>query len=151
MHPPVATDRVPGAALRGGPLIDPTGTPVRSHALPDRTVALTFDDGPDPTCGHRGLAAAGRGRRRRVRHREADRSRRRGAVARRRGDRFRTVRALELLIPELRVRGYRFTTITEALGAGRAHHPATGTELWGGRAFVAAVAVTAGSCRPWRC
>jgi hypothetical protein len=49
VHPPVATDRVPEAVLRGGPVIDPTGIPVRSHALPDPTVALTFDDGPDPT------------------------------------------------------------------------------------------------------
>jgi peptidoglycan/xylan/chitin deacetylase (PgdA/CDA1 family) len=40
---------VPLAAAGGGPVIDGTGPGVRSYSLPARTVALTFDDGPDPT------------------------------------------------------------------------------------------------------
>src|SRR3954454_12003021 len=51
----VATAR-PGApappeALASGPLLTPTGTggAVASHHTPARTIALTFDDGPDPT------------------------------------------------------------------------------------------------------
>jgi len=36
---------VPG----GGPVLDLSGPTPRSAPLPDRTVALTFDDGPDPT------------------------------------------------------------------------------------------------------
>jgi len=48
VHPPVAADRVPSKVLHGGPVIDTTGTATRSHRMPDRTVALTFDDGPDP-------------------------------------------------------------------------------------------------------
>ena len=39
----------PFAAAGGGPVIDGTGPRVRSYSLPARTVALTFDDGPDPT------------------------------------------------------------------------------------------------------
>jgi cellulose synthase/poly-beta-1,6-N-acetylglucosamine synthase-like glycosyltransferase/peptidoglycan/xylan/chitin deacetylase (PgdA/CDA1 family) len=40
---------VPFAATGGGPVIDGTGSHVRSYSMPARTVALTFDDGPDPT------------------------------------------------------------------------------------------------------
>ncbi|MGK5632757.1 bifunctional polysaccharide deacetylase/glycosyltransferase family 2 protein, partial [Streptomyces sp. URMC 123] len=47
--PPVAVDRVPAAIRDGGPLIDTTGERPRSVRMPDRTIALTFDDGPDPT------------------------------------------------------------------------------------------------------
>ena len=38
----------PSAVTGGGPVIEVTGSQVRSYSLPARTVALTFDDGPDP-------------------------------------------------------------------------------------------------------
>ncbi|WP_238009919.1 bifunctional polysaccharide deacetylase/glycosyltransferase family 2 protein [Dactylosporangium sp. AC04546] len=40
---------VPAAVHDGGPVLDATGSQVRSYRVPERTVALTFDDGPDPT------------------------------------------------------------------------------------------------------
>jgi cellulose synthase/poly-beta-1,6-N-acetylglucosamine synthase-like glycosyltransferase/peptidoglycan/xylan/chitin deacetylase (PgdA/CDA1 family) len=39
---------VPAAVSGGGPVVDSRGGSVRSVSPPDRTVALTFDDGPDP-------------------------------------------------------------------------------------------------------
>jgi cellulose synthase/poly-beta-1,6-N-acetylglucosamine synthase-like glycosyltransferase/peptidoglycan/xylan/chitin deacetylase (PgdA/CDA1 family) len=39
---------VPAAIAEGGAVIDPTGRATVSSALPRKTVALTFDDGPDP-------------------------------------------------------------------------------------------------------
>lgn len=39
---------VPDAVSRGGPVVDSRGGAVRTVTPPDRTVALTFDDGPDP-------------------------------------------------------------------------------------------------------
>lgn len=39
---------VPARIAEGGPVIDATGGSTVSTTLPDRTVALTFDDGPDP-------------------------------------------------------------------------------------------------------
>jgi cellulose synthase/poly-beta-1,6-N-acetylglucosamine synthase-like glycosyltransferase/peptidoglycan/xylan/chitin deacetylase (PgdA/CDA1 family) len=39
---------VPAAVRDGGPLIDASGDVPRSSGMPERTVALTFDDGPDP-------------------------------------------------------------------------------------------------------
>ncbi|CCQ46492.1 polysaccharide deacetylase family protein [Pseudarthrobacter siccitolerans] len=39
---------VPKAVSEGGPVVDPRGGAVRAASPPDRTVALTFDDGPDP-------------------------------------------------------------------------------------------------------
>ncbi|MEH0844193.1 glycosyltransferase [Micromonospora sp. CPCC 205711] len=39
---------VPTAILEGGPVLDVRGDQPRSHRLPARTIALTFDDGPDP-------------------------------------------------------------------------------------------------------
>lgn len=49
VHPPVATDQVPERVLDGGPVIDTRDSrhPV-SYRVPDHTVVLTFDDGPDP-------------------------------------------------------------------------------------------------------
>ena len=41
-------DGVPGAITEGGPVIDAAAVPPRSYRLPARTIALTFDDGPDP-------------------------------------------------------------------------------------------------------
>ncbi|HEX8347144.1 MAG TPA: polysaccharide deacetylase family protein, partial [Actinoplanes sp.] len=40
---------VPVAIRGGGPVINTTGGQERTHRLPERTIALTFDDGPDPT------------------------------------------------------------------------------------------------------
>jgi peptidoglycan/xylan/chitin deacetylase (PgdA/CDA1 family)/GT2 family glycosyltransferase len=53
----------PAAVTRGAVVqrIEP-GAPVRTRALPDRTVALTFDDGPDPTWTPRILAVLARHR-----------------------------------------------------------------------------------------
>jgi peptidoglycan/xylan/chitin deacetylase (PgdA/CDA1 family)/GT2 family glycosyltransferase len=45
------TGGVPAELLTGGPVIDARGGPAaapRSSRLPDKTIALTFDDGPDP-------------------------------------------------------------------------------------------------------
>ncbi|MGE3255378.1 glycosyltransferase [Pseudonocardia sp.] len=42
-------DHVPSAVTDGGPIVDLTDGHMRSFAMPPRTVALTFDDGPDPT------------------------------------------------------------------------------------------------------
>ena len=39
---------VPAAIADGGPVIQVAGPRVRSYRMPARTVALTFDDGPDP-------------------------------------------------------------------------------------------------------
>ncbi|HEU4426605.1 MAG TPA: bifunctional polysaccharide deacetylase/glycosyltransferase family 2 protein [Pilimelia sp.] len=39
---------VPDAIRDGGPVIDTSGAQPRSYRLPNRTIALTFDDGPDP-------------------------------------------------------------------------------------------------------
>jgi cellulose synthase/poly-beta-1,6-N-acetylglucosamine synthase-like glycosyltransferase/peptidoglycan/xylan/chitin deacetylase (PgdA/CDA1 family) len=46
--PPGITDVVPPEILNGGPVIETTPDVVRSHPMPPRTIALTFDDGPDP-------------------------------------------------------------------------------------------------------
>jgi cellulose synthase/poly-beta-1,6-N-acetylglucosamine synthase-like glycosyltransferase/peptidoglycan/xylan/chitin deacetylase (PgdA/CDA1 family) len=47
-QPPREFDRVPVSVREGGPLLDPRGEQARSYHLPARTIALTFDDGPDP-------------------------------------------------------------------------------------------------------
>jgi hypothetical protein len=39
----------PAAVMSGGPVIRMAGSRPRSYTMPTRTVALTFDDGPDPT------------------------------------------------------------------------------------------------------
>jgi peptidoglycan/xylan/chitin deacetylase (PgdA/CDA1 family) len=39
---------VPGSIETGGPIIDTTKGAVKSYHLPPKTIALTFDDGPDP-------------------------------------------------------------------------------------------------------
>jgi cellulose synthase/poly-beta-1,6-N-acetylglucosamine synthase-like glycosyltransferase/peptidoglycan/xylan/chitin deacetylase (PgdA/CDA1 family) len=43
-----AADRVPAAVAHGGPVIDSARTPPRTAGPRPHTVALTFDDGPDP-------------------------------------------------------------------------------------------------------
>lgn len=40
--------RVPPNVVTGGPVIDPRRDPPATRRPPDRTLALTFDDGPDP-------------------------------------------------------------------------------------------------------
>ncbi len=46
----------PARVADGGPVIQVTGSREHSYAMPRRTVALTFDDGPDPTWTPRILA-----------------------------------------------------------------------------------------------
>ncbi|MFF3322006.1 glycosyltransferase [Streptomyces sp. NPDC002889] len=58
------------------------------------------------------------------------------------GDRSQTVAALDRFLPQMKERGYKFTNLTEALGVASAHTQVTGPELWKGKAFVAAVAVS---------
>lgn len=53
---PVASDHVPRAVNEGGAIVDATGSTTVSSAMPSRTIALTFDDGPDPTWTPRVLA-----------------------------------------------------------------------------------------------
>jgi cellulose synthase/poly-beta-1,6-N-acetylglucosamine synthase-like glycosyltransferase/peptidoglycan/xylan/chitin deacetylase (PgdA/CDA1 family) len=43
------TDQVPAGVLDGGAVIDTRQDHTVTHRLPDHTLALTFDDGPDPT------------------------------------------------------------------------------------------------------
>ncbi|WP_329122906.1 glycosyltransferase [Streptomyces sp. NBC_01465] len=47
-HPLVEDGKVPRHVLGGGPVVDATGAEPRSVRTPDRTIVLTFDDGPDP-------------------------------------------------------------------------------------------------------
>jgi cellulose synthase/poly-beta-1,6-N-acetylglucosamine synthase-like glycosyltransferase/peptidoglycan/xylan/chitin deacetylase (PgdA/CDA1 family) len=47
--PAESTGQVPAAVRTGGPVIDPRPDPPVTLRPPDRTLALTFDDGPDPT------------------------------------------------------------------------------------------------------
>ncbi|MDT0547027.1 bifunctional polysaccharide deacetylase/glycosyltransferase family 2 protein [Streptomyces lonegramiae] len=58
------------------------------------------------------------------------------------GDRSRTVRALGTYIERMQAKGYTFTTVTGALGAGTAVHPADGSRVWQGRALIWAAALT---------
>ncbi|WP_147115900.1 polysaccharide deacetylase family protein, partial [Pseudonocardia sulfidoxydans] len=43
-----AEDRVPLSVVQGGSVVDATGGRLRSLGYPSKTLALTFDDGPDP-------------------------------------------------------------------------------------------------------
>ncbi|MFI8188598.1 bifunctional polysaccharide deacetylase/glycosyltransferase family 2 protein [Streptomyces sp. NPDC085946] len=47
--PPGTGSGVPREVAGGGPVVDPTRERPRTYRPPDRTVVLTFDDGPDPT------------------------------------------------------------------------------------------------------
>jgi cellulose synthase/poly-beta-1,6-N-acetylglucosamine synthase-like glycosyltransferase/peptidoglycan/xylan/chitin deacetylase (PgdA/CDA1 family) len=58
------------------------------------------------------------------------------------GDRSQTVRALGRYLPAMQERGFRFVNLTEALGAPSAHTAVIGTDLWKGKAWVAAVALS---------
>ena len=44
-----STENVPPEVHDGGPVIDASDTDVRTAGPPEQTIALTFDDGPDPT------------------------------------------------------------------------------------------------------
>lgn len=48
VSPPVAQDQVPQKVLEGGPVVDARGPDPLSYEIPDDTIVLTFDDGPDP-------------------------------------------------------------------------------------------------------
>jgi peptidoglycan-N-acetylglucosamine deacetylase len=58
------------------------------------------------------------------------------------GDRSQTVAALDVLIPRLKERGYRFATVGEAVGAENVHHDVAGLERWRGLALVGAVTLS---------
>ena len=63
------------------------------------------------------------------------------------GDRAQTVAALEHYIPMMQQRGYRFVTVSGGLGAGQraANPPATGGEVWRGRALTWSVRLADGT------
>jgi cellulose synthase/poly-beta-1,6-N-acetylglucosamine synthase-like glycosyltransferase/peptidoglycan/xylan/chitin deacetylase (PgdA/CDA1 family) len=44
-----SSSEVPGAVLDGGPILTFRGGRATTVSVPDKTIALTFDDGPDPT------------------------------------------------------------------------------------------------------
>ena len=48
VHESTAAATVPDNIVDGGPLVDTTHGRIRSFRMPPRTIALTFDDGPDP-------------------------------------------------------------------------------------------------------
>ncbi|MGW6691360.1 bifunctional polysaccharide deacetylase/glycosyltransferase family 2 protein [Streptomyces sp. NPDC054961] len=52
------------------------------------------------------------------------------------GDRTQTITALGQIIDKLQAQGYRFTTISEALGAPSATVPVHGLQLWAGKGFI---------------
>ncbi|MFG2869699.1 bifunctional polysaccharide deacetylase/glycosyltransferase family 2 protein [Streptomyces sp. NPDC048338] len=52
------------------------------------------------------------------------------------GDRTQTIAALVQIIDRLQAQGYRFTTISEALGASGANVPVHGFQLWAGKGFI---------------
>ncbi|MFE5581711.1 bifunctional polysaccharide deacetylase/glycosyltransferase family 2 protein [Kitasatospora sp. NPDC056531] len=52
------------------------------------------------------------------------------------GDRSQTVTALGQILDQLQGEGYRFATISEALGASDATVPVHGFQLWAGKAFI---------------
>ncbi|MGW0780710.1 bifunctional polysaccharide deacetylase/glycosyltransferase family 2 protein [Streptomyces sp. NPDC002913] len=43
-----SADSVPSEVLEGGPLLSFPGGTARTQSVPDKTIVLTFDDGPDP-------------------------------------------------------------------------------------------------------
>ncbi|GHF86677.1 bifunctional polysaccharide deacetylase/glycosyltransferase family 2 protein [Streptomyces griseosporeus] len=44
-----SADKVPEKVLDGGPILTFRGGQAKTVSVPDKTIALTFDDGPDPT------------------------------------------------------------------------------------------------------
>ncbi len=57
------------------------------------------------------------------------------------GDRTQTITALVQVIDKLKAQGYRFTTISEALGASSATVPVHGFQLWAGKGYIWATRV----------
>ncbi|WTQ70460.1 glycosyltransferase [Streptomyces sp. NBC_00161] len=57
------------------------------------------------------------------------------------GDRTQSITALGQIIDRLQAQGYRFTTISEALGASSATVPVHGFQLWAGKGFIWATRV----------
>lgn len=57
------------------------------------------------------------------------------------GDRTQTITALGQIIDKLQAQGYRFTTISEALGASSATVPVHGFQLWAGKGYIWATQV----------
>jgi cellulose synthase/poly-beta-1,6-N-acetylglucosamine synthase-like glycosyltransferase/peptidoglycan/xylan/chitin deacetylase (PgdA/CDA1 family) len=55
-EPSAAGSPAPAAVLNAGPVINAAGGRLRSYSMPPKTVALTFDDGPNPTWTPRVLA-----------------------------------------------------------------------------------------------
>jgi cellulose synthase/poly-beta-1,6-N-acetylglucosamine synthase-like glycosyltransferase/peptidoglycan/xylan/chitin deacetylase (PgdA/CDA1 family) len=58
------------------------------------------------------------------------------------GDRSQTVAALDRLLPLLAARGYRFATVSEAVGLPQAMHPAGTRDHWLGLALIGTLAAT---------
>ncbi|MFF1909150.1 bifunctional polysaccharide deacetylase/glycosyltransferase family 2 protein [Kitasatospora sp. NPDC058218] len=52
------------------------------------------------------------------------------------GNRWQTVAALDSLLPRLKARGLRFTTVSESVGLPDPVHPASGAEHWQGLALI---------------
>ncbi|WP_443076442.1 bifunctional polysaccharide deacetylase/glycosyltransferase family 2 protein [Streptomyces sp. TRM 70361] len=48
VRPPTSYGEVPKDIRAGGPVVDVRGAKPTSYRVPDRTLVLTFDDGPDP-------------------------------------------------------------------------------------------------------
>ncbi|MFD9125097.1 bifunctional polysaccharide deacetylase/glycosyltransferase family 2 protein [Kitasatospora sp. NPDC059571] len=64
------------------------------------------------------------------------------------GDRSQTVAALGKIIDELQAQNYRFTSISEALGASNAMTPVHGYQLWAGKAFILGTQIAV-NLLPW--
>jgi len=52
------------------------------------------------------------------------------------GERSQTIAALQILMPKLQSEGYRFTTVSQSLGAESSMAEVTGFQLWEGKAFI---------------
>ncbi|MBB1259025.1 glycosyltransferase [Streptomyces alkaliterrae] len=48
VNPPTSNSKVPADVLEGGPVVDTRNGKTASYHVPERTMVLTFDDGPDP-------------------------------------------------------------------------------------------------------
>lgn len=48
VHESTVASTVPDSIIDGGPLVDTTNGRIVSYPMPKKTIALTFDDGPDP-------------------------------------------------------------------------------------------------------